>query len=187
MANLPSLPENANLFDVFRRFPKGLKPLLEYNDSLLREDNSEWSIEERETIAAYVSGVNQCNFCFGAHKRMAQAFGLDVDKFELMMTDLEASDLSEQLKATLKYVRKLTETPSRMSLEDAQLVLETGVSEDALYDAICICGAFNLMNRIVEATGVVPTASHSQPSPEDLQKRRENTYFSSAQKAGIVS
>jgi len=187
MANLPSLPENANLFDVFRRFPKGLKPLMEYHDSLLREGNSDWSIEERETIAAFVSGINQCEFCFGAHMRMAQAFGLDSDKFELMMTDLEASDLSKQLKATLKYVQKLTETPSRMSLEDAQLVLETGVSEDALYDAICICGAFNLMNRIVEATGVVPTVLHNQLSAKDLQKYRENTYFSSAKNAGLIS
>jgi len=123
MPNLPSLPENANLFDVFRHFPKGLKPLLEYNDALLRAGDSDWSIEEREIIAAFVSAVNQCKFCYGAHKRMAQAFGFDESKFELIINDLEATDLSDQLKATLKYVEKLTKTPSRMTPEDAHLIL----------------------------------------------------------------
>ena len=187
MPNLPSLPEKANLFDVFRRFPKGLTPLLEFHDSFLREDDSDWTVAEREMIAAYVSGINQCDFCFGAHKLMAQAFGFSEEAFEQLMTNLDTANLSHKLKVTLNYVEKLTKTPSRMTPEDAQKVLSAGVSEEALYDAICICGAFNMMNRIVEATGVVPTLAHRQASSDDLERRRKNTYLSSAQNANLLS
>ena len=36
MARFPSLPENSDLTDVFRRFPMGVKSLCEYTDNLLR-------------------------------------------------------------------------------------------------------------------------------------------------------
>ena len=38
---------------------------------------------------------------------------------------------------------------------DAAAVLEAGWSEDALMDAIWVIGLFNLMNRMVEGSGVV--------------------------------
>ena len=39
----------------------------------------------------------------------------------------------------------------------ADAVLAAGWSEEALYDAVIVCAAFNMMNRIVEGCGVVPT------------------------------
>jgi len=35
-------------------------------------------------------------------------------------------------------------------------VSHAGWSEDALYDAVILCAAFNMMNRIVEGFGIVP-------------------------------
>lgn len=66
----PSLPENAGLAEVFQTFPDTVKPLLAYHDVLLRGE-SPLTIAQRELIAAYVSGLNACNFCFGAHVLMA--------------------------------------------------------------------------------------------------------------------
>ena len=62
--------------------------------------------------------------------------------------------------------RTLTESPSRITDEDAQEVLDAGWSEDALYDAILVCATFNMMNRIVEGCGVVPTDMGSAASRE---------------------
>ena len=36
MPFLPSLPEKTNLSDVFKAFPKGFKPLMEFHDEVLR-------------------------------------------------------------------------------------------------------------------------------------------------------
>jgi AhpD family alkylhydroperoxidase len=74
MAYLPSLPPDAVLLDVFRAYPQTARPLLDYHQALLRGP-SPLTEAERELIAAYVSGLNACRYCHGAHQATAQAFG----------------------------------------------------------------------------------------------------------------
>ncbi len=51
-------------------------------------------------------------------------------------------------------MRKLTETPARMTEADARAVLDAGFSERALHDAVSVCALFNFMNRLVEGHGL---------------------------------
>jgi hypothetical protein len=37
---------------------------------------------------------------------------------------------------------------------DAQAVYDAGWSESALYEAVQVCALFNMMNRIIEGTGI---------------------------------
>lgn len=66
MSIFPSLPDDAQLADVFRRFAKGVPALLAYHDDILR-DRSPLTVATRELIAAYVSGLNACTYCHGSH------------------------------------------------------------------------------------------------------------------------
>ena len=175
MVLFPSLPDTPHLRHVFQRFPSKLKPLLEYHDALLRGD-SELSVGERELIAAYVSGLNACNFCFGGHKRYALAFGFDESVVDALVNDFDNADIDEKLKPLLKYVAKLKTLPPRITEADAQAVYDAGWSEDALFDAIQVAGAFNLMNRIIEGTGVDHDFAADPPSEEDLERRRTRKY-----------
>lgn len=185
MVNFPSLPENAHLAHVFQRFPKGIRPLLELHDALLRE-TSDLSKAERELIAAYVSGLNQCQFCFGAHSVMAQAFGIAEEVLMALYTDIETADVSEKMKPVLRYVRKLTETPSRIVPTDAAAVFDAGWREEALYDAIAICALYNYMNRIVEGAGILPGPEYRAPNAEDLERRRQSTYMDWGRSIGVL-
>ncbi len=81
-----SLPDAPEMIDVFRKFPDGLMPLCEYHDVILRGD-SPLTVAERELIATYVSGINGCTFCFGAHRTMAEVHGIDSDLFDKLMDD----------------------------------------------------------------------------------------------------
>jgi len=165
----PSLPNPPDLSDVFLKFPHGAKPLLEFHDIVLRGE-SPLTPSERELIAAHVSGLNACNYCFAAHSTMARAFGIDVDIFEAMQADLESADISEKLKPILAYVSKLTTSPSRMSPTDAKAVYDAGWDERALYDAVTVCALFNFMNRLVEGTGCSPDAEAAgEDSDEPLE------------------
>lgn len=186
MPNFPCLPADAHLSDVFRRFPIGVRPLLEYHDELLRSEDGALSIAQRELIAAYVSGLNQCRFCFGAHSLTARAFGVDEALFETLHEDLQSAPLEETMKALLGYVKVLTESPARVSPELAQGVLDAGWSEDALYEAVSVCALYNLMNRIVEGAGIVPGAAYTNPSPEDIERRAQGTYMGWGKACGIV-
>lgn len=73
MSYLRSLKPGAGLLQIFRAFPEVARPLLEYHEVLLRGE-SPFSAAERELIAAYVSGLNNCNYCRARNSR-----GCDVE------------------------------------------------------------------------------------------------------------
>lgn len=168
MSVFPSIEGEPSLDKVFRRFPHTLPPLLEYHDRLLR-DPSPLTVAERELIAAYVSGLNSCTYCHGAHVVAAQAFGIDPGLFDGLMSDLESSAVDAKLKPLLAYVRKLTLTPAMMSEADAAPVYAAGWDEQALFDAVSVCALFNFMNRIIEGSGI--KSNPLEASPEDMQAR----------------
>lgn len=168
MKIFPSLPEEPTLEHVFRRFPHTVRPLLEYHDRLLR-DHSPLTVAERELIAAYVSGLNACAFCHGAHVLAAKGFGIDPHLFEGLMADLATAAVDERMKPILAYVRKLTLTPSRMIPADADAVYAAGWDEQALFDAVSVCALFNFMNRIVEGSGI--KTNPLTQSPSEIQAR----------------
>jgi uncharacterized peroxidase-related enzyme len=171
MAIFPSLPDPTTMADVFRAFPHTIRPLVEYHDRLLR-DRSPLTVGQRELIAAYVSGVNACTYCHGAHTMAARAFGVDETVFEGLMTSLDAAAVDEKMKPILKYVGKLTRTPSRMTEADAQAVYDAGWDEQALFDAVSVCALFNFMNRIVEGAGIKGDFLRAPPEEQKAHMKR---------------
>src|SRR6516162_9467702 len=75
MSYLRSIPPGAGLLEIFQAFPEAARPLLEYHEVLLRGD-SPLSSAERELIAAYVSGLNNCNYCRAVHSQAAITLGI---------------------------------------------------------------------------------------------------------------
>ncbi len=153
MPHLPSLPEKATLLDVFRRFPETSRALIEYHERLLRGP-SPLRVAERELIAAYVSGLNQCHYCHGVHTVAAEALGVAPGTLEQLLNDPDSADIDAKLRPILHYVRKLTLSPARMTSADAEAVYAAGWDEQALHDAVSICALFNFMNRLVEGLGI---------------------------------
>lgn len=173
----PSLPESATLGDVYRAFPEKLSPLCAY-ESLVMRGESDLSVAERELIAAYVSGLNACSYCHDAHTVFAKAYGIDVDTIEALMEDRDTAPVDANLKPILAYVERLTLTPSRMTEADAHAVYDAGWSETALFDAIQVCGVFNLVNRFMEGTGVPPRGTDPRDADEQsLARCRSATFY----------
>ncbi len=187
MSVYPSLNDPAYLEDLFLKFPRGTGPLIAFHDAVLRNQDSALSIAEREVIAALVSGLNACDFCFGAHKTMAMAFGLPEATITALVDDIDSADVDEKLKPILHYVRKLTLTPSKMVQADADAVFAAGWSEDALHDAVLVCALFNFMNRLLDGSGIVPKPVFEAPDEDALKARRTGTYSAWARGAGIIS
>lgn len=153
MALLPSLPDPAHLKDLYARFPDNVRPLMEYTDGLLR-GVGELSVGERELVATYVSALNACTFCTGAHRAYAEVFGIDGALIDALIADVETAPVAGKLRPLLAYVAKLNTLPSRLVQADAQAVYDAGWSEAALYEAVQVCALFNMMNRIIEGTGI---------------------------------
>ncbi len=185
MSFFPTLPDQPHLGDVFRAFPEHVRPLLEYHDLLLRADGP-LSVAQRELIATYVSGINACTFCFGAHKIYAEVFGIDEEVIDGLMKDLETAPVEEKMKPILSYVQKLTRLPAQLTEADAKSVYDAGWTERALYDAIQICALFNFMNRIIEGTGVTFDYAASPPTEAELEDRKTRSYSDFGRQLGIL-
>lgn len=185
MSLLASLPPDAHLSDVFKRFPRGVRPLLELHDTLLRDD-AELTVGQRELIAAYVSALNGCDFCFGAHALMARAFGIDPEILTSLVGDLEAAPIDTAMKPLLAYVRQLTLAPAKMTQDTVTAAVDAGWSEDAIFEAASVCALYNYMNRIVEAAGIVPGEEYRNPDGEALKTRRGSTYVGWGERTGLL-
>ena len=148
------LPEDATVRHIMLHQPERFLPVCGTFTQDVMRGPSPLSVAERETIAAYTSGLNQCQYCSGAHRTFAIDNGMDPSFFEALMADVDTADVSEKLKPILHFVRKLTLTPSRVTQADADRVFAAGWDEQALGDAIAICALFNFYNRLVDGHGV---------------------------------
>ncbi|NNE81805.1 MAG: peroxidase [Silicimonas sp.] len=153
MAKLPSLPENAHIADLFAAFPQSRDAMMAFTDVVMRHEGA-LDIATRELIAAYVSGLNRCTFCYGSHAIYAEAFGIEAGLLQALLGDLSTAPVAQDLRVLLGYLGKLNALPPRIVQADIDAVLAAGWSEQALFDAVQIAGLFNMMNRIIEGTGV---------------------------------
>lgn len=167
MPYLKSLDPDAGLLDVFRTYPEVARPLLELHEAVLRGP-SPFTVAERELMAAYVSGLNACDYCHGVHSRTAAAFGVPWDVLAVVIVDLDQAPVDPRLKPVLRYLGKLTRDPAQVTEQDAEDVLLAGWDERALHDAVLVCGIFNLMNRMVMGLGVEATPDHHRISADRL-------------------
>lgn len=92
--------------------------------------------KDKKLVAAYVSGFNACQYCFGVHSQTAQAFGVAEEVLTRLLNDVDTTPVDEKLKPLLRYARKLTQEPSRMTKADAQTVFDAGCIQTALHDAV---------------------------------------------------
>jgi uncharacterized peroxidase-related enzyme len=111
---------------------------------------STWSVGDRELMAAYVSKVNDCPFCVGAHSATAARACQDRDRVAAVLADLDSAPIDERLRATLGMLGKLT-SEGTLSADDVRAVLSAGVSSQQIEDALAVSFAFNTTGRLANA------------------------------------
>ncbi len=60
----------------------------------------------------------------------------------------------------LAYIQKVNNECASIQPEDIETLHQHGWTDEAIYDAILVCGLFNLYNRWVDATGVHEMTPH---------------------------
>lgn len=111
---------------------------------------SEWSVADRELMAAYVSAVNECPFCVAAHSATSGLWYRDDAKVAATLADLNTAPIGEPLRATLGLLGKLTREHS-VDAGDVRAVLTAGASAQQIEDALAVCLAFDITNRLANA------------------------------------
>ncbi len=124
---------------------------------------SEWSVGERELMAAMVARFNSCPFCVGAHGAVA-VHGLGPDVVDAALGDYQTAPLSDALRAALAFIEKMTRTPDDVGPDDARAAIAAGVSRNQLLDAAAVAAVFNIITRYANAL------DFAIPSPRDFAK-----------------
>ena len=168
----PSLPERHHLVPLWQRFPRGIEPLLALHDAFLRNTDSDLEIGERELIAAHVSALNGCRYCFAAHQRYAEAFGIEPAVFGEMTINAAHDSLRPEMTAVLAFSGKLTQAPSEVGQRDYDSLVAAGWSEDAIHDIVCVTAIYAFMNRLLEGSGMKENVAPAAFSPEKARAGR---------------
>ena len=145
-------------------------PMGEWTQAAMRGP-SEWSVGERELMAALVAKWNSCSFCVGAHGAVS-AKELERSTVDAALADYHAVPISEGLEAALAFLEVMTLRPGELTCKHAKAVLDTGVSAEALKDAIAVGAVFNIVTRYANALDfAVPTADEFDRAAAMLRKR----------------
>ena len=172
MSFIPSVPESEeSVGAVLKRYPQHAVAITELTEIVMRTGDCALTSEQRELIAAYSSGVNNCTYCFNTHRITAEAFGVDEGLLEAMLADLDSAEVDEKLKPLLEYAKKLTLTPARMVQADVDAIFDAGWDEDVFHYTVMICGLFNFYNRLIEGYGVKNTADFRFKAGGELKAR----------------
>ncbi|MDP1691363.1 MAG: peroxidase-related enzyme [Burkholderiaceae bacterium] len=157
MPFFPSLPDDAGARHILALNPAAGRALIELHTATLRTD-SQLTARDKELIAAFVSGLNACQYCFGVHRETARAFGVEESLIEALLADLESAPVDARLRPILEYARVLTLTPTKALQRHVEAVFAVGWTERDLHDAILTVCLFNFMNRLLEGHGVKGSA-----------------------------
>lgn len=111
---------------------------------------SEWSIGDRELMAAVVSAANESPFCIAAHSATSGLWYDDRTKVAAALADLDTAPIEEPLRATLRMLGKLTRGHT-IAADDIREVLSAGVSRAQIEDALAVCLAFDITARLANA------------------------------------
>lgn len=132
---------------------------------------SEWSIGDRELMAAVVSAANESPFCIAAHSATSGLWYDDRAKVAAALDDLDTAPIEEPLRATLRMLGKLTRDHT-IAADDVREVLSAGVSRAQIEDALAVCLAFDITARLANAFDfAIPTPAAMDAGARHLLKR----------------
>jgi AhpD family alkylhydroperoxidase len=113
---------------------------------------SEWSVGDRELMAARVAQANQCRWCTKAHSEVAQVAYRGPEKVAAGLADLDSAAVAEPLRTTLRLLEKLCQEHT-VSADDLRGALRAGATRLQLEEAFAVAFAFNVTGRLADAFG----------------------------------
>ncbi|MDI9403137.1 MAG: carboxymuconolactone decarboxylase family protein [Limnohabitans sp.] len=155
--------------------PDAAKHLLGLAETILRQPAS-LDQGDRETIAAWTSHLNGCNFCKKSHAAAARAWlgperSVAVDRL-LAMDDM--SGFSPKMQALLELSRALQNCVLGVRTEHIERARAAGASDHDIHDTVLITAAFCMYNRYVEGLG---TREADEADYEPMGRRLRDTGY----------
>jgi uncharacterized peroxidase-related enzyme len=149
--------------------PETAAPLSQLAEVLLRGPGT-LTRGERELIAAYVSALNDCQYCAASHSACAAAQlpgGMAV--VEQARSDPAAAPVSAKLKALLAVAAAVRDSGHAVTSEHIERAHGAGATDLEIHDTVLIAAVFCMFNRYVDG---LATAAPDDPAGYAAGARR---------------
>ncbi|MEM7153068.1 MAG: hypothetical protein AAF799_09500 [Myxococcota bacterium] len=77
--------------------------------------------------------------------------GIDQAVVDAVLEDHRTAPIEEPVRAALELVYRLTTEPDSFGPEHIEAALEAGLDERAIHEAMYVCFAFNVIDRLADA------------------------------------
>ncbi|MFI7639416.1 carboxymuconolactone decarboxylase family protein [Nonomuraea sp. NPDC049400] len=135
---------------LFRYRPETAQPLVHLSEVLLCGDST-LSRGEREVIAAYVSSLNRCRFCFHTHAAFAAVRVPEgMELIDQIRADLDTAPISAKLKALLAIAGAVQRSGQEVTGDHVNAARAAGATDLEIHDTVLIAAAFCMYNRYVD-------------------------------------
>lgn len=111
---------------------------------------SDWSVGDRELMAAFVAQTVESPFCIAAHSATSTLWFGDAAKVTATLADLDTAPIEEPLRATLGMLGKVA-SEEAIGADDMRAVLAAGVTAAQIEDALAVGLAFGITARLANA------------------------------------
>ena len=147
-----------NVMRVHSHRPNTMNGHVSLYRAALHDDANTLPTWLQETIASYVSVLNDCVYSYANHwKNAAHLIGdaARASQIEAAMQNRSPEDVFDGVElALMQYAEKLTLQPGEMIEADVIVLRDTGLDDGAILEANQIICYFNYVNRSLNGLGV---------------------------------
>ena len=159
---------------LFRFRPEAALPLNALSEVLLCGEST-LTRGERELIAAYVSALNQCRFCFYTHAAFAAVRAEEgMTLVEMVCADLGSAPVSGKLRALLAIAGAVQEGGKKVTPAHVAAARDEGATDVEIHDTVLIAAAFCMYNRYVDG---LSTFAPEDPEVYAARAKMNNGYL----------
>ncbi|WP_422367251.1 peroxidase-related enzyme [Pelagibius sp.] len=147
-----------NVMRVHSLRPASMRGHVVLYRAALHDDTNTLPMWFQETIASYVSMLNDCPYSLANHWANARHLIGDEARADAIEAALKADTPERSFDggelSALRYARKLTLTPGAMRESDVSAMREAGLDDGQILEVNQIVGYFNYANRLLNGLGV---------------------------------
>ncbi len=154
MAYIKVTPGAPGIISLLSTYTDTAQSLNIFTQQILRGKSS-LTEGERELIAAFVSGRNECKFCMRAHSAAARKL-LPPDQAGQVDKVLRQSDtksFGEKMQALLDIAAAVQQGGKYVTKDQIERARAAGADDQAIHDTVLVAAAFCMFNRYVDGLG----------------------------------
>ena len=111
------------------------------------------SRDETELSATAASVLNKCIYCAAVHASRFNQITKTENVMAAIFDGIPEETLTTRQRMIFEFATKLSATPSKASSEDAQSLIDSGLSKLEIFDVILSASIFGWANRLMHILG----------------------------------